>query len=163
MAAGSTYTPIATNTLSASASSVTFSNISQYYTDLVLVINCKISSGDAPINMQYNNDAGSNYSFTYMYGNGSSAASGRATSQAYAIGGYADATNFNLNIINIMNYSNSTTYKPSLSRRNTPALLTSADVSLWRNTAAINIIYLYPNSGSFASGSTFTLYGITAA
>lgn len=158
----STYTPVASQTLSASASSVTFSNIPQDYTDLVLVVNCKISTGDAPINMQYNNDTGSNYSFTYIYGNGTSAASGRASSQTNAIGGYADATNFNPNIIHIMNYSNSTTYKTSLSRRNTPAILTSADVSLWRNTSAINSIYLYPNSGSFASGSTFSLYGIQA-
>ena len=41
MAAGSTYTPLATNTLSSSSASITFSSISGSYTDLVLVMNRK--------------------------------------------------------------------------------------------------------------------------
>jgi hypothetical protein len=36
-------------------------------------------------------------------------------------------------------------------------------VGLWRGTAAINSITIYPAGGNFASGSTLTLYGITAA
>ena len=41
MAAGSTYTPIATTTLGSAQADVTFSSISGSYTDLVLIIGGK--------------------------------------------------------------------------------------------------------------------------
>jgi hypothetical protein len=72
-------------------------------------------------------------------------------------------TNFNHNsIINIQNYSNSTTYKTVLARSNNAATGTDATVALWRSTSAITSIDYYLNSGSWATGSTFTLYGIKA-
>jgi hypothetical protein len=36
-------------------------------------------------------------------------------------------------------------------------------VSLWRSTAAISSVLIVPETGSFSTGSTFTLYGIKAA
>ena len=41
MAAGNTYTPIATTTLSSSQNDITFSSIPSTYTDLVIVFNGK--------------------------------------------------------------------------------------------------------------------------
>jgi hypothetical protein len=35
--------------------------------------------------------------------------------------------------------------------------------NLWRSTSAINIIEVTAGGANFASGSTFTLYGIKAA
>ena len=65
-------------------------------------------------------------------------------------------------IINVQNYSNSTTYKTTLSRHSTQ--FAGAFVGTWRNTAAItSITIINLGAGGFASGSTFTLYGITAA
>jgi hypothetical protein len=66
-----------------------------------------------------------------------------------------------------MNYSNSTTYKTVLGRSNRASSDTAADVGLWRSTSAITRIDLamggsFPTN-NFASGSTFTLYGIAAA
>ena len=76
MAAGNTYTPIATNTLSSATASVTFSSISGVYTDLVLVITPTIPTGAYDILMRVGNgtvDSGTNYSVTRVSGTGSAA------------------------------------------------------------------------------------------
>ena len=57
----STMTPIATNTLTAVASSVTFSSIPSTYTDLVLVLQGSFDSAD-DVRFRFNGDTGSNYS-----------------------------------------------------------------------------------------------------
>lgn len=165
----STYTPIATTTISGtSTSSVTFSSIPSTYTDLVLVIVAGLSGGvDGGLGLQTGNgsvNTGSVYSTTYLYGTGSSAASARDTSATSAHPGRIDA-NPSTSIIQIMNYSNATTNKTILSRGNDNTL-TMATVSLVRDTSAINVIKVSsgdPVSYNFTNGSTFTLYGITAA
>lgn len=162
MAAGSTYTPITTTTVSGSAvANVTWSSISSAYTDLIIVTNLLTTSGGNGVGIQFNGDTGSNYSFTYMYGNGSLAASGRASSQT---NGQIDRTAANgAGITHIMNYSNTTTYKTFVSRGNTGGEV-FAWVNLWRSTSAINSIKLFCNDGSnFSVGSQLTLYGILAA
>jgi hypothetical protein len=160
-----TYTPIATTTLTSAAASVTFSSISGAYTDLVLICNSRATSGTPTTRLQFNSDTGSNYSTTLIYGDGSSAGSVRVTNEASTnSGGLADE--FGNTIINLNNYSNSTTYKTVISRYNfvAPAYSeTGAKVSLWRNTAAITSILVFPASSTFLSGSTFTLYGILKA
>jgi hypothetical protein len=65
-----------------------------------------------------------------------------------------------------MNYSNTSTYKTSISRSGNPASEgTDVIVGLWRNTAAISTIDIVTLSGGtqFVAGSIFTLYGIAAA
>ena len=166
MAAGSTYTPIATTTLSSAAASVTFSSISGSYTDLVLITSTAsdISSDTNDIRCLFNSDSGSNYSSTYLYGTGSSAASGRTSNAAGAFIGRHHPTEYGTGITHIQNYSNSTTYKSVLSRGGVASSLLIAYISTWRNTAAITSMTLTPTSASnFDAGSTFTLYGITAA
>ena len=69
-------------------------------------------------------------------------------------------------ILQLMNYSNTTTYKTILSRTNAAANGVDATVGLWRSTSAITSIEIGKNSGmsgTFQIGSTFTLYGIKAA
>ncbi len=162
MPAGSTYTPIATTTLGSAQSTVTFSSISGSYSDLVLVTSVKDSNGACFL--RFNNDSGTNYSRTWLTGNGSTASSNRQSNanQVYII---ADATNFEMNITNIQNYSNSTTNKTALIRYGIANAEAAAAVYLWRSTAAINRIDIISTSGSatIASGSTFTLYGIASA
>ena len=165
----STYTPIASQTLSSAAASVTFSGIPQNYTDLVLVMNAKgtgfTGSGTYPY-VRYNSDSGTNYSRTYLSGNGSSASSGRGTSEnlQYLVGGtYIDGTFAYNSITHFMNYSNTTTYKTMLSRANNSGVQVDALVGLWRSTSAITSMIIYSSSGNFDTGSTFTLYGIKAA
>ena len=161
MAAGATYEPIATNTLSSSAASVTFSSIPGTYTDLVLIFNGTGSTG-GNFTFQFNGDTSTNYSATILYGDGSSAGSVRVSSQSSMnIGGVS--TGFTTDIINIMNYSNATTYKTALGRYARPADEVGAKVGLWRSTSAITSIVVGVSGGNFATGSTFTLYGIAAA
>jgi len=169
MAAGSTYTPIATYTSGSAFSNYTFTSIPSTYTDLILVGNFGTTSGGANIALQVGNgsiDTGSNYSFTYLRGDGSSAASGRASNQAQI---YIDYSAYAGNTINavyiwqIQNYSNTSTNKTILGRANTASVGTNACVGLWRSTSAINQIKIDPQSTTFLANSTFTLYGIQAA
>ena len=169
-----TYEPIATTTLGSAQSSVTFSSLGSY-TDIVLICSVQsASSGDARINIRFNSDSGSNYSGTFLYGDGSAAGSGRDTNRTSIDGTGvtvpASGTSFAPYIYQIMNYGNSSTYKTVLCRgNNTEAqtgqqIWTAASVSLWRSTSAITSIYIFDLTGkNFNTGSTFTLYGIKAA
>jgi len=165
MAAGSTYTPIATTTLGSSAATYTFSSISGGYTDLVLITNVSTVTGNQNMNIVLNGDTGTNYSDTELSGNGTSATSIRDTnapSLPIDNVAYAQANFNNIKIINFMNYSNTTTYKTVLVRSNNAATGVDASVSMWRSTAAITSIAVR-STGTFAAGSTFTLYGISCA
>lgn len=167
MAAGSTYTPIATTTLGSNQASVTFSSFSGY-TDLVLIV----SANQTPaLNTQYirfNGDTGTNYSYTVFSANGSTVVAARGVTQDAWYSGYygvPPTTNYGTEIYNFQNYANTTTYKMGLSRTGRASGGTDQMVGLWSNTAAITSI-TYGISGVSAfltSGSTFTLYGISAA
>jgi hypothetical protein len=163
----STYTPIATQTLGSAAASVTFSSIPATYTDLVLVYNGKFASANGQIALQFNGDTATNYSNTELYGNGTAAGSSRESSVSSMRLGYTATANIeNMNVMQIMNYSNATTNKTILTRQNTAGSASgaAAHVGLWRSTSAINSIVVLCYSGiNFVSGSTFTLYGIKAA
>ena len=167
MTAGKTYDPIATQTLGSAAASITFSGISGAYTDLVIVVNCGVSSATANLMAQVNGDTAGNYSSTVLYGNGSTATSGRASSVAkmYLSGLAVMDTNLVTNaVIHFMNYANTTTYKTILSRTNNSAQMAGMSVSLWRSTAAINRIDLSPDAAvNFMTGTTATLYGVKSA
>ena len=163
MAAGITYTPIATTTLTSTASSVSFSSISGSYTDLVLVIQTALSASAHDTWLRFNSDSGTNYSRTKVAGSGSAATSFRAANQDayYGIGNIG--TGWMCSINHIMNYSNTTTYKSILTRHGSMDNETALSHGLWRSTSAITAIQVAPGTSTFISGSTFTLYGIVAA
>lgn len=162
-----TEIPIATTTLGSAASSVSFSSISGSYTDLVIIANFAVTTSTNAYFQLGNGslDTGNNYSQTNLKGDGTSATSGRRTNNGSILLFNADnltANEWTTNIINMQNYANTTTYKSSVLRSNSAANSTYATVGLWRSTSAINII-TFTSSGNFATGSTFTLYGIAAA
>jgi hypothetical protein len=167
--ATNTYIALDKVTVGSAVASVTFSSIPSGYTDLVIVGNFGTTSGGANIALQVGNgsiDTNSNYSFTYMRGDGSSAGSGRASSQAQIYidySAYATTSISSTYIWQVQNYSNTTTYKTVLGRANTASVGTNATVGLWRSTVAINTIKLDTQSTTFLSGSTFSLYGISNA
>ena len=156
-----TYDCIATTTLSTTSSSVAFTSISGSYTDLVLVVAGVTSSGTEAVAVQCNSDTGSNYSRTVLLGNGTTASSTRDSNQTSAGLGVLDSTTQGNTIYHFMNYSNSTTYKTFIARGNVSSEQARAAVGLWRSTSAITSITVLVGT-SFASGSTFTLYGIKA-
>lgn len=168
MAAGATYEPIATTTVSGgSTSTITFSGISGSYTDLVLVCSGNSNSGTDYPRLRVGNGSASatGYSDTQLYGTGAAGASYRETSQTGFIFATYPATSAKITtIFNFMNYSNTTTYKTVLARGNNAASGTDAIASLWRSTAAItSITFNLQTGGTFDVGSTITLYGIAAA
>lgn len=169
MAAGATYEPITTTTLGSAQTSVTFSSISGSYTDLVLIANFGTSAIDY-VQIVLNSDTTvSNYSGTYILGGGTSAATGRYTGAngAYWLGGSTQTsttTGESIGKYMFLNYSNTTTFKTVLQRADTPSTGIGSMVGLWRNTAAITSIkFQIVNGQTINSGSTFTLYGISAA
>lgn len=161
-----TYTLINSSVLTGNTGSVTFSSIPATYTDLIFVMNI-IGNAGQQIYYQINGDTATNYSGTYLSGNGTSATSARFTSQTVAPVGIVpntSTTNPNFNaIINFQDYSNTTTYKTAISRANNASNGVEATASLWRSTAAINSININSSTSSFAAGSIFKLYGIEAA
>lgn len=160
-----TYENIATTTLTSDQSEVEFTNISQAYTDLVII---KTGSQNSVSNMglQVGNgtvDTGNNYSGTQIYGQ-TSVVSDRFSNNSQFVINYANSSADNIvSIIQIMNYSNTTTNKTILVRNNNAANYVSAYVQLWRSTAAINRLLFRCFTNGLKSGSTFTLYGIKAA
>lgn len=164
-----TYEPIATTTLGSAQASVTFSSISSAYTDLILVMAGQNTSSTTnyDVYMRFNSDSGTNYSTTRMYTQGGAANSDRLTSWTAVWAGYwygTASSKLSTTITQISNYSNTTTYKPCLTRlyavNHESTFLTS---STWRNTNAINTIVLSSPSTTFQTGSIFTLYGVKAA
>ena len=168
----STYEKIEAYTIPSNALSYTLSVIPATYTDLVLIANIKHSfgtTGDVIVDgLQFNSDTASNYSKTNLQGNGTTAASDRGSNMTGIsyVASRSSESYYATNIINIQNYSNTSTYKTALLRGagNGTSVGTNAQVGLWRSTAAINSITITATAGyTLQSGTTFTLYGIKAA
>ena len=166
-----TYVLIASNTLSASAASVTFSSIPSTYTDLVVRWSARSDVGGSADNIGVTlNGTTANYSATELRGNGSTAISGRTSSAAQfnlnvsvPSSGYT-ANTFSNNELYIPNYTSSTN-KPvsafNVSENNATTGIDNVFALLWSNTASINSISFFSlNSANFVSGSNFYLYGI---
>lgn len=159
-----TYEPIASQTLSSGATSVTFSSIPGTFTDLVLVAHLQASSLVYTA-LRFNSDTGNNYSSTYVWGNGSSASSGRQSSVSN-IAGFPSNNSGNPVpfILNVFSYGNTNVNKTTLASNANSGGDLGRIVGLWRNTAAItSLTLLTDTANSWASGSTFSLFGVKAA
>ena len=168
-----TYTPIETYTVTGSAvSSVTLGSggtIPSTYTDLIVVVNASLTSGTSVWGVRFNGDTGSNYSWTSLRGDGSSATSTRDTGSNRILCGWF-GTSKSTGIVQIQNYANTTTYKTVITRSNATdsGTYVNAAVGLWRGstgsaTQAITSVTVLPDSSTWPVGSTFTLYGIANA
>ena len=168
-----TYDKIATTTVSGSSvASIDFTSISGSYTDLVIVGSIKAASATNPQPfVRFNGDSSSNYSAVNLYGTGSTAGSTRFASQSQIRLNYVvdpNTTEYTNMIMNIQNYSNTTTYKNTLTKLTLGGGGGSGlDIAtgLWRSTSAINrLTFTLENSASnFAVGCVFTIYGILKA
>lgn len=160
-----TYEPIATTTLGSNSTNVTFSSIPQTYTDLVVVINAYCVSATAmDVAWRANSDSANNYSGTRFMSDSSPYTD--RSSNTNAGNAVAIWNDWSVTRAYFMNYSNTTKYKTALLRSDAKGYAVYAGVTLWRDTSAINslsFIQPFGQSGQYASGSTFTLYGIKAA
>jgi hypothetical protein len=153
-----TYTPIASITLGAATSSVTFSSIPQTYTDLIIVGQ---GSAGGDVFVRFNGDSTALYSYTRVFASGAYALSDRASGQTsyfLTTGGFSNSSF----IFQLNNYSNSTTFKTSLTRNGKLIDYAALIAGIYRSTAAITSILLESNSGNISVGTTFNLYGILA-
>ena len=163
-----TYEAIQTTTLGSAAADITFSSIAASWTDLVLILSTIATTGGTQImHCRVGNgslDTASNYSDTFLTGDGSTASSGRNTSVTSTGNLVISSAEWCNTILNFQNYSNATTYKSILGRSNIAGWGLRQGVSLWRSTSAINTIQLFADGGAnFATGTQATLYGILAA
>lgn len=181
MAAGSTYSQIASTTLGSNVASYTFSNIPQTYTNLVLVSSIQSTATQYEgqnIKIGFNGNTTSTLSTIRVQGDNSNAGTGRSTGATTSVisGRAINRTSgnstsvFTPNIFHIFNYTNTTTFKTWLARFNeitNTASYYGAFVGLFQSTAAITSITIYDgldsSPASLAAGSTFSLYGIKGA
>jgi hypothetical protein len=161
----SAYTPLANLTLSTgTAQEVNFTSISGAYRDLVCIATITSSAGTGSINQhRFNSDAGSNYSWVLMEGNGSAPGTTASSGTFFPLAITTDMTTTGRTqiIYNIMDYSATDKHKTTLIRSDLSEQRTAATVVRWASTAAITSFRIRANT-TFAAGSTFALYGVSA-
>jgi hypothetical protein len=160
---------LATVTLGASASSVTFSSIPATYRDLILIANGSPSDNSFPvITSRFNADTGANYSRVRMQGSGSgsgasSAASGQSNLElASSFGAGSSSSGRFILVAQVMDYSATDKHKTVLARSGTSLDGVEAIAARWANTDAVTSWVILTSTAAFASGTTFGLYGIAS-
>lgn len=167
--ATNTYVALDKVTISGSSTnSFTFSSIPQTgYTDLVLVATIYGNSSNDELGLRLNSDTGSSnkYSRTAFYADGTTVASSRNTtaSPVYEMRVGTYGTTQQICTLNFFNYTNTSMYKTVLGIGGGAGSQVMNTCNLWKDTSAISSITVRNSSGAnFTSGSTFSLYGITA-
>lgn len=166
---------IATILLTSDQSVVTFSGISSTYTHLQLRYMAKCTqtgTGYSVMQIRFNSDSGTNYSGHELVGDGSTATSGGAGTDAAAsqsqiqIRWPQTSAQFSVGVIDLLDYANTsknTTLKALAGFDNNGSGNAMFTSGAWYNTAAITTISIYPKHNSIISGSHFALYGIKSA
>ena len=162
-----TYVALRTETVAVATNSVTFdlTGISGY-TDLKLEISAIAESTAHHIFYRVNSDSGTNYSWTNVGGDGSTAGSARASNQPEGRFTYAAAVRTGAPTqveANFESYASSSVNKVIISRNGRASDGVEATVNLWRSNSAITSINLFTTGPNFGVGSTFSLYGIANA
>jgi hypothetical protein len=162
----SAWTPLANTTLGSTATSVTFSSISSAYRDLRVVITTG-TTGGGQCAYTINSDTTSTYVWVTAEGDGSAASSawnGNTYGNTFnnvLLYGY-DTTPRAFITLDFLDYSATDKHKTVLSRGNTAARGVNMMAVRWPSTAAISTISFVSSPSTFISGSTFTLYGVSA-
>ena len=149
--------------------SANFYNIPQTYQDLYMVGQLRgVNANTIEYGNIQLNGSSSNYSYTMLTGDGSSATSSRNTPVTGGFylglipGGNSTANVFGAYEIWILNYANTSTYKTVLWRLaadQNGSGVSQMGVGLWSNTAAITGTNVFGSNGC-ATGTTHSLYGI---
>jgi len=155
-----TYTPLATVTLTSSASSVTFSSIPATYRDLVLVV---VPFGATPYITINSDSTSGNYPVVYMAGNGSITLSSSSDTFGQLRMGVFVGGSDAIYTSQFLDYSVTNKHKSILSRASRSAGGVEASAARWASTSAITTLQVFGASGgTFTSGTSFSLYGIAA-
>lgn len=155
----------------ATSPTVTFNNIPQNYTDLLVKISARssVSAANSEMYITHNNELSTNYSTTWLTGNGSTVSSSRGANNGAVVtiqinGSTSTANTFGIIDAYIPNYA-SNLFKQSIVDGVTENNTTAADSRLiaysYRSNAPITSVTFTAVSGGFVANSTFTLYGIS--
>lgn len=171
----SSYESIATVTVGGtSQSSISFTSIPSTFKHLQLRAISKTNRNDAgeyqtTLNMRFNSDSGSNYSYHRLIGNGSSisATGGGSVPYMYFYFGSSvtnPANTFGVGVYDILDYANTNKYKTvrvlSGVEDNTYGTINLGS-GAWLNTNAVTSISLIIDSANdFTQYTQFALYGI---
>lgn len=160
---------IAKQILSTTAASVSFTGIPGTFSDLSLLATARSNTNGSGVDYFFIrfNGVSTNLSGRSLYAQNSStvvsitfAPYGRLTESTFTANTFASTS------IYIPNYAGNTNKSFSVDtaqENNSTAQLIDIVAGLWSSTAAITQVDLVPNVGSFASGSSFFLYGINKA
>jgi hypothetical protein len=165
-----TYTLIASSTVGAGgAASIDFSSIPATYTDLIVKVSARNDTASIQnLNMKFNGST-SSLSMKYLDGAGS----GTPTSGSATVGNIggnfgtgATANTFSNTEVYIPNYAGSN-YKSysadAVTETNATTAYMDLCAGLWSNTAAINQVTVFSQSGNLVQYSTAYLYGVNNA
>lgn len=168
------YDALATVTLSATASSISFVGIPSGYKHLQIRGILRDTRADYinSVGIRFNSDSGSNYPSHTLYGDGTTPAGAYSSGlQSYAdvsvsAGSTIGSNIFGAMVIDFLDYAN-------VNKNKTIRALTGMDANgsgelrfssgLWLSTSAVNSITLYPRYGSspvFSIYSSLALYGV---
>lgn len=167
-------TPIYTQTVgTGGAAGITFNNIPQVFTDLLVKVSARFDSNPESSNwcsmkVFFNGDNSTTYSFTALYGGGTFTGSERASNSTVSQAGWitssaATANTFGTADIYIPNYAGSnfkSFVSDSVTETNATAALAPLVAGLWNKTNAITSVSFNRASANFVQHSTFSLYGI---
>jgi hypothetical protein len=162
--ANNSYESISTVTVgSGGSSSISFSSIPSTYKHLQIRAIAKASGSNFNPKMQFNGDTGSNYSWHYIYGDGSTATAGGGATQAFIYNSIisTNASMYNGFVIDILDYANTSKFKTTreLSGQDRNG---SGEIALWSGSwhSALAITSINFSNGTFDQHSSFALYGI---
>ena len=153
---------------SGGAANIEFTSIPSTYTDLVLKLSARRTTGSFPDgSIQFNNDTATNYRWRNFYGSGSAAGvnnSSSASSIPIALTGSSETANtFTNSEFYIPNYAGGaqkSVSSESVTENNSATAYMSVLAGLWTGTAAITSIKVIIATALFAEYSTASLYGI---
>jgi hypothetical protein len=169
------YDLLETQILDSDTASVTFTGLDtlaagyQHLQLRVLARESSSATGFTNSEMTFNSDTGSNYSWHYLRGTGSSASSTGASSQSnirlqgLATGNSSTSGSFGMAVIDILDFSSTsknTTVRAlhgALTATNTHVLITSG---AYYETGAITSLNFAIGANDFVAGSRFSLYGV---
>lgn len=159
-------TLISDQLLGSAAASVSFTSIAASWKDLVLI--CKVlhaSSSAGNYWLRMNADTGSNYEWYYrVLGTGASSNSGSSSDTKMPLGDYGNgAGHYGQAEVLIADYVGTVMYKSYRANASFhngtagPAIQETGGA--WKSASAVTRLDILPDSGNFATGSRFTLYG----
>jgi hypothetical protein len=160
------YTLIERKQLDSAASSIEFTEIPQFYSDIVILTSLRSAQDDiaTEIFIAFNGST-SSFSARQLFGSGSTVGSSTPARQVGLLPALQSTSNtFNNGTIYIPNYSGATNKSysvDSVTENNATTAYQNIVTGLWSSTSPISSFTL-TNTGSnnFAAGSSISLYGI---